>query len=438
MPDLTFSEMNFLSRRSRLNPNELPAEEQQNKPNEATRREHDSQMQIPQYFSHDYHDEGLATVYAGADQPDPPATATEAHGSRAMEPTALSPKLSHSAIPYTWSESDCREHERRASSENCTKGILCVDLNHQHISDEEKANKRYWDLDELKLILKIRQQIRNESRANKEPKTCDHLKRSRQPDEADDVPRSPKKSKPSNAIASIRKRLSSPASSSTERDSPPHGQQEIGTCVPERQTRRDLAHHELECTLKQVCFSDYRPMSQNYNPVIALHQNPQPNRDIDGAGPNEIDLDAEFNSIVRICSRETAYDKDEDVIMKDLDAVYDSIVSDDKDPAHGSLSRVPSNQTYFFSIPDCSTSLHDEGWNSSLPPGITNHSSGNDFSAAHQPHSITFQDEGVQATSNSIYDAWNGFSQPIMSAVGMGAAAFGASTGFCWRQNKLY
>ncbi|OJJ79915.1 uncharacterized protein ASPGLDRAFT_924433 [Aspergillus glaucus CBS 516.65] len=224
LPDLTFSEMNFLSRRSRLNPSELPAEEQQDKTNEATRREHDSQMQIPQYFFNDYYDEAPATAYADADQPEPPAMASEAHGGRAMEPTALSPKLSHSATLYTWSESDCREHERRASSENCTKGILCVDLNHQHISDEEKANKRYWDLDELKLILKIRQQTRNESRANKEPKTCDHLKRRRQPDEADDAPRSPKKSKLSNAIASIRKSLSSLASSNTGRDSPLHGQ----------------------------------------------------------------------------------------------------------------------------------------------------------------------------------------------------------------------
>lgn len=429
--------MNFLSRRSRLNPSELPAEEQQDKTNEATRREHDSQMQIPQYFN-DYYDEAPATAYADADQPEPPAMASEVHGGRAMEPTALSPKLSHSATLYTWSESDCREHERRASSENCTKGILCVDLNHQHISDEEKANKRYWDLDELKLILKIRQQIRNESRANKEPKTCDHLKRRRQPDEADDAPRSPKKSKLFNAIASIRKSLSSLASSNMERDSPLHGQQELGTYAPELRTSRDLDHHELELILKQACFSDYRPMSQTYNPAIAPHQNPQSNWDIDGASPNEIDLDAEFNSIVRICSRETAYNKDEDVIMKDLDAVYDSILLDDKDAAHGSLSRVPSNQSYFFFTPDCSTSLHDEGWNSSLPSGTTNHSSGNDSWAARQPHNITSQDEGVQATSNSICDAWNEFSQPIMSAVGMGAAAFGASTGFCWRQNKLY
>ncbi|ODM14679.1 hypothetical protein SI65_09868 [Aspergillus cristatus] len=446
LPDLTFSEMNFLSRRSRLNPNELLVEEQQDETNGAARRQHDSQTQIPQYFSNDYPDEPPVideTAYPSAqdpDQPEPAAVATEAHGSRAMRPADLSPKLSRSATPYTCSESDCREHERRASSKNCTKGILCVDLNHQHISDEEKANRRYWDLDELKLILMILQQVRNGSRANKEPEACDHSKRRRQPDEVDDEPRSPKKSKLSNAIASIRKPLSSPASSSTERDTPLHGHPKPGTYTPERQTSRDIDHHELELTPKQVCFSDYCSMSQNCNRAIAPHQNPRPNRNIDGAGPDEIDLDAEFNSIVRIFSRETAYGKDEDVIMKNFDAVYDSIVLEDKDPAHGDLSRVPSNQSYFVSIPDCSTPLPesiDEGWNLSLPSGITNHSSSNNFLAAHthyQPHNIN---EGVQTSNNPIYDAWNGFSQPIMS-VGMGAAALGTPTGFCWRQNKLY
>lgn len=438
--------MNFLSRRSRSNPNGLLVE-QQGETNGAARREHDSQAQIPQYFSNDYPDEPPVideTVYPSAqdpDQPEPAAMATEAHGSCTMRPADLSPKLSRSATPYTWYESDRREHERRASSKNCTKGILCVDLNHQHISDEEKANRRYWDLDELKLILVIRQQVRNRSRADKEPEACDHLKRRHQPDEVDDEPRSPKKAKLSNAIASIQKPLSSPASSSTERDTPSHGHPKPGTYTPERQTSRDIDHHELELTPKQVCFSNYCSMSQNCNRAIAPHQNPHPKRNVDSAGSDEIDLDAEFNSIVSICSRETAYGKDEDVIMKDFDAVYDSIVLDDKDPAHGDLSRIPSNQSYFVPIQDGSTPLPDsidDGWNLSLPSGITNHSSSNNFLAActHcQPHNIN---EGVQASNNSKYDTWNGFSQPIMFAVGMGAAAFGTSTGFCWRQNKLY
>lgn len=446
VPDLTFSEMNFLSRRSRSNPNGLLVE-QQGETNGAARREHDSQAQIPQYFSNDYPDEHDVideTVYPSAqdpDQPEPAAMATEAHGSCTMRPADLSPKLSRSATPYTWYESDRREHERRASSKNCTKGILCVDLNHQHISDEEKANRRYWDLDELKLILVIRQQVRNRSRANKEPEACDHLKRRHQPDEVDDEPRSPKKAKLSNAIASIQKPLSSPASSSTERDTPSHRHPKPGTYTPERQTSRDIDHHELELTPKQVCFSNYCSMSQNCNRAIAPHQNPHPKRNVDSAGSDEIDLDAEFNSIVSICSRETAYGKNEDVIMKDFDAVYDSIVLDDKDPAHGDLSRIPSNQSYFVPIQDGSTPLPDsidDGWNLSLPSGITNHSSSNNFLAActHcQPHNIN---EGVQASNNSKYDTWNGFSQPIMFAVGMGAAAFGTSTGFCWRQNKLY
>lgn len=70
VPDLTFSEMNFLSRRSRLNLNELPAEEQQDKINKATRRERDSETQVPQYFNH-YYDEVPSTVYADADQSAP-------------------------------------------------------------------------------------------------------------------------------------------------------------------------------------------------------------------------------------------------------------------------------------------------------------------------------------------------------------------------------
>lgn len=129
-----------------MNLNELPAEEQQDKTNEATQSEHGSQMQIPRYFK-DYYDEAPATVYAHADQSKPTVMVTEAHGSRAMEPIALSSKLSHNTTPYTWSESACRDYERRPSSENCTKSTSCVDLNHQHINDEEKANKRYWDLD---------------------------------------------------------------------------------------------------------------------------------------------------------------------------------------------------------------------------------------------------------------------------------------------------
>jgi len=432
-----------MSKRPQLNPNEMP-KEQQNKTNKAARREHDSQMQIPQYFSNDYPVEALAmeeTMYPfeqNAHQPDL-STVPIAHSGRAMEPTDISPKLSRSATAYTWSESDCRGHEHWAS-ENCTKGILCVDLNHHHSSNKEKANKRYWDLDELKLKLKTRQQVRNGSRA-KEPETCDQSKRRRQPDEAGDEPRSPKKSKLSNAIASIRKRLSSPASSSTERDTPPYGHPGLGTYTPERQTSRDTDNYELVLTPKQVCFADYRTMSQNCNPTITPHQDPHPSKIIDGTGADQIDLDAETNSIVYICSRKTVYDKDEDVVIEEFGAVYDSIVLDDKSLAHGRLSRIPSNQSYFFPIPDCSTPLAnniDEGWNLSLPSGVANHSSSNGFLAAdmhYEPHKIN---EGLRTSNDSIYDAWNGFSQPMMPAVGMEAAASGASTGFYWRQNKLY
>lgn len=214
----------------------------------------------------------------------------------------------------------------------------------------------------------IRQQIRNESRVNKELKACDHLKRGHQPEEADDAPRSPKKSKVSNAIASIRKRLSSLALSNTEHDSLLHVQQELGAYTPELQTSHDLYHHELELIPKQTCYSDYHPMSQTYNPAITTHQKQQSNKDIDGAGPNEIDLDTKFTSIARIYSSKTAYSRNEGMIMKDLDAVYDSIVLDNKGPAHGSLSRIPSNQSYFFFTPDCSTSLHNKGWGSHLAP----------------------------------------------------------------------
>lgn len=449
VPDLIFSEMNFLSRRARLDREELPREDQQDRINKTSRRENDLQTQILQYFSNDYPEEAPIveeTAYPierrdTSCQPESYAMATSnANVNRAMESAVLSPETkckspSKSVTPYTWSESECRHDERLTSPEICTKGILCADMDHQHISNEEKADKRYWDLDELKLLLKIREQRRNESRANKEPGTCDHSKRERQPDEAEDVSGSPSKNA-KNDITSVREGFSSPPSSRTERSySPSHGHPEPGTYTPGRQANSNLERHELKVTPNRLWFSGSRPTSQSCSPVIALHENPSSKWNDDAGPSNEIDLDAEFDNVIaRICSRETAYDKDDDVIMKDFDAVYNSIVnSGDGDLTYANFFRVSSNQDYVFSRAGCPTHPLlgdiDEVCNSSLLSRATGHNP--------LPKS-TFQNEGVQVTNNALYDAWNKFSQPIASAVGMGAAPFGVSTGFCWRQNKLY
>lgn len=66
---------------------------------------------------------------------------------------------SRSATPFTWLQEAAESPAPQRQSETCAKGALCADLGHQHISDEEKASKRYWDLGELKLILRLRREI---------------------------------------------------------------------------------------------------------------------------------------------------------------------------------------------------------------------------------------------------------------------------------------
>lgn len=202
-----FSKVNFLSG-SQQNRQEPAESRDKGKGKVTDQTGQDLQMQISQYFSNNHPEDNHAVQATYSVKQDEtgqrpscmPSTAEptaeqEAPLAKVEDGTSRNNKQgSRSATPFTWSESALEKHAPTDAPKPCTKGALCADLSHQHISDEEKANKRYWDLWELKLLLQIRQEGREKTETRRRLASYEnYLKRKRQADEIEEWLASPQK-----------------------------------------------------------------------------------------------------------------------------------------------------------------------------------------------------------------------------------------------------
>lgn len=425
--------MNFLSKRSRQGPEDLPEDRHQMD---------ELQMEIPQYFSNDYAEEpphmDESVFFPRHDmqaQTDPLAISfSTGHGEFTVEHTTyddLLParvqrnfkhrrdrKKSSSATSHTWPESECETKEPRVSSEDCQKGLFCADINHQHISNTEKAKKRYWDLDELKLILSIRQRRRYEDEQRKA--SLYPLKRKRPSFEAEEVLIRHSKRTQRNAkrVASSRRSFcSSPSSSAGS----PHGKSgplEVALKENEIETEK----YGPEDNPKTLEYSDGSQKTQGGSPLSDW--------DITEELPiHDLNLETEWADVlVGSFPKETTHDNDNDVVMNDFDAAYSAIMrSADEDPTIEILHGIASNEGDFSTTKDRQSLVVSS--HTSLDASKTKNTS------FHQQISSEPPPQGASVDGNGS-GLWHGHLQSMALAFGMESTALG--TEFSWRQNRLY
>lgn len=434
VPDLAFSEMKFLSKRSRRGPKDFP---------EDLHQMDELQMEIPQYFSNDYPEEpplmdesvSLSRHDMQA-QTDPLAISfSTGHGEFAVEHTTYDDSLparvqrnfkhrrdrrtsSSATSYYTWPESEYEAKESRVSSEDCKKGLLCADINHQHISDAEKAKKRYWDLDELKLILSIRQRRRYEDEQRKA--VANPLKRKRPSFEAEEVLIRHSKRAQRNAkrVASSRRSFcSSPSSKAGSPDGQP-GPLEVAL----RENEIESEKPGPEESPKTLEYSDCSQETKDGSPLSDW--------DITEELPiHDLNLETEWADVlVGNIPKETTHDKDNDVLMDDFDAAYSAIMhSADKDPTIEILHGLASNEGDFPTTKDRQSLV------------LSSHTSLDSNKTENTPfhHQMPSQSppQGGSVDEDG-FGLWHGHPQSMTPDLGMKSTAFWC--GFSWRQNRLY
>lgn len=343
-----FSEVNFLSG-SQQNRQE-PAESHDKGKGKATDQTgHDLQLQISQYFSNDYPEDdhamqGSSCMPSTAE----PTAKQDATPAKVEDGTSKSNKQgSRSATPFTWPESALEENAPTDAPKPCQKGALCADLSHQHISDEEKANKRYWDLWELKLILQIRQEGREKAETRRRLAFYDnYLKRKRQADGIEEWLASPPKKirTGSDAFIELVQRYSSSSTGTLQPNA-------YGSTA-EEELERSLGSLSLESTPEKrpKSTSNQKPwfalggqlrpnskkdpgvslgsqpleLTSDDGPIAVGHGHPFQNDGEDAGYPGRnADLRQGLDMLTRATSMETLYDDDNDVIMKGVGTVFD-------------------------------------------------------------------------------------------------------------------
>lgn len=361
-----FSEVDFLSG-SQQNRQE-PAKSCDKGKNKATdQTKHASQMQISQYFSNDYPEDDLAaqaTYSVKQDEPGRrsscvpritvPTSQQDAPPANVDDYACKNDKQSScSATLFTWLERVPEEYPPQDAPKPCTKGALCADLSHQHISNEEKENKRYWDLWELKLILQIRQETREKmGRKKRRAFYEDILKRKRQASEAEEELTSPPKkprTRPDAFTQPVQSR--SPRSLSTLQSQAfvLRLEEELGRSLgdllqltaeedpwfslgsqppeltPGDEMTASMESLSLESTPEYPAYTDNIKLFPDSGPIAFEHVHPYSNDaeyakySIRGAE----DLGLGLDMLTRTDSRETLYDGGNDVIMKGVGAIFD-------------------------------------------------------------------------------------------------------------------
>ena len=364
-----FSEVDFLSG-SQQN-RQGPAESCDKGKNKATdQTKHGSQIQISQYFSNDYPEDDLAAQATYSVKQDEPG-----HRSSCVPQTTVPTsqqdappanvddyackndrQSSCSATLVAWLERVPEEYLSQNAPKPCTKGALCADLSHQHISNEEKENKRYWDLWELKLILQIRQEAREKMERKKRPAFYeDILKRKRQASEAEEEltspPRKPR-TRPDAFTQPVQSRSS--RSPSTLQSQAfvlllEEEEEELGRSLgdllqptaeedpwfflgsqppeltPGDEMTASMESLSLESTSEYPAYTNNIGLFPDSGPIAFEHVPPYSNDaeyakySIGGAE----DLGLGLDMLTRTDSPETLYDSGNDVIMKGVGAIFD-------------------------------------------------------------------------------------------------------------------
>lgn len=398
------------------------------------------QMQIPQCFSNDYPEEyphvNESVSFPRHDiqaQTDSLAISfSTGHGESAVEHTTYDDSLparvqrnfkhrrekrkSSSATSYTWPETEYEAKEPRVSFEDCKKGLLCVDINHQHITDAEKTNKRYWDLDELKLILSIRQRRRYEDEQRKAE--VNPLKRKRPSFEAEEVliRHSKRTQRDAKRVASSRRR--SLCSSPSSRAGSPYGQPgplEAALRENEIETEKPGPEDSPEA----VKYSDCSQETQNGSPLSDW--------DITEELPiHDLNLEAEWADVlVGSLPKEITHDEDNDVVTNDFDAAYSAIMhSTDEDPTIEILHGKASNESDFSTTKDYQSLI------------VSSHTSPDTRNTENTSFHHQMSIESPAHVDKDAFGLWHGHPQSMTLACGMESKTL--RTDFSWRKNRLY
>lgn len=470
--------MNFLSRRSQNHGK--PSTDQRDKGKAPARDEHglQKQMQVSQYFSNDYPE--------GPSQEQAPVAAIN-NTQEQIDQLPRTPndpgKPQPSFItPYTWSESNYGQDHQ--ASEVCTKGIFCANLTHQHLSEEGRANKRYWDLWELKLMLEISQDRQKQDEESRKRNLESKEEENRQlPGETEEI-HTPKKRKllleqhagPSFAdliqahngnFAHTQRGWSSSSSSKTERGkgnppSPPahpppfpstlkhlsetnsdllnRGRHVSGSpshghpCPPARSPRRgNVSTVDQNDPLQWTSIlSPIQWINTGYLGLGAQH-------DI-GQEHNEMNLEMEMvKYLLHPHPGEAVIYKDNDVVMKDFDKVYDSIVRSDITGPTDSPNQLSNNQGGLLPLQDHQSPFPfaprmklQNPFMASWFAGQNAKSGVSSFNYNHWPM------QGEEAPNGPFLNAQSGLPFFTAPSFGMGSTQFGNSAGFSFPQNKLY
>lgn len=433
------------------------------------------QMQIPQYFSNDYPE--------GPSQEQAPvvgiANTQEQIEQLPQTPNDAGQPQSSSATPYTWSKSSYGQDHQ--APENCTKGILCADLTHQHLSEKGRENKRYWDLWELKLILKIRQDRQKQDEESRKRSLESAEDGYRQlPGETEEI-HTPMERKlflerhagppfadlihgHNGGFAQTQRSWSSSSSSKTERDEgnppslPAHPQSFPSTPEHLSETNPNLLNRGRHVSGDPSYRHPYPPArSPRRSNVSTVDQNgpsqwisiPPPfqwvNTGYLGLGAqhdngNGMDLEMEIVNyfLHPHLEEKMVYGKDNNGVIKDFDKVYESIIHSDITGPTDSPNQLSNNQNGFLPAEDHQSPFpfapRMELQYPFIAPGLAGQDAGSGANAFHYNH---WPMQCEQVTNGPFFNAQSGHSFFTARPFGVGSTQLGDS-GFSFPQNKLY